>query len=75
MLDMGFEPQIREIVQKRAWVPQGEDWFPQRGHTSANLANGVEQFFLRVISGQSNLEGKLFCVQTTWPADSYLASW
>ena len=26
MLDMGFEPQIREIVQKRAWAPQGEDW-------------------------------------------------
>lgn len=47
MLDMGFEPQIREIVQKRAWVPRGEDWFPQRGHTSANLANGVEQFFFK----------------------------
>ena len=35
----------------------------------------LSSFFLRVISGQSNLEGKLFCVQTTWPADSYLASW
>ena len=38
MLDMGFEPQIREIVQKRAWVSQGEDWFPQRGHTSAKMS-------------------------------------
>ena len=24
MLDMGFEPQIREIVQKRVREPQGE---------------------------------------------------